>query len=590
VQQGCGLPDSSVRRSYRALADHSGVPHTTLHHRTLGRPSIEDKAQSQQYLIPWEESALVKFILQMSDLGQPVRIKHIPSLAFVATHARSPTDRPHKPPGKNWAKAFEKRHPETTARRVTALDWNRHEKNIANKMTHWFEVIERVLGDPAILAENVFNMDETGVMLSMLGSVKVLVGKGDTRKYRGAHVKRTTITAIECISADGRFLNPMIIWPATTHRSNWTTFPTPGWQYACNESGYTDSNISLQWLKRVFDPETKERANGRSRVLILDGFGTHETLEILEYCFANNIILCRLPSHTSHKLQPCDVAAFGPLKTAYRDQAERLERGGVNTIGKEHFTSLYKPARERAFTPKNIKAGFAASGLCPFNPERVLRTVPKPPAELTLAVTNEAPCQEDEVLQTPVTPVSGEGLMSLQNLILRKDAHALDETSKQSLERHVLKFAKAAQLSLTKGALQQNQIQHLMAINNEAKPRRSTRADILEKGSGQVFSYEHLQEKRLKRAELNAAKEAKAEARRSQKCTNTTQDAVETTLSASTKGRGRKRKSTALEVEANSLDFGAGPSAPKDKVAKVSHVQAAEAVGVPFMAPVAKMY
>jgi hypothetical protein len=78
-------------------------------------------------------------------------------------------------------------------------------------MTHWFEVIERVLGDPAILAENVYNMDETGVMLSMLSSVKVLVGKGDTRKYRGARVKRTTITAIECISADGRFLNPMII-------------------------------------------------------------------------------------------------------------------------------------------------------------------------------------------------------------------------------------------------------------------------------------------------------------------------------------------------------------------------------------------
>jgi hypothetical protein len=83
---------------------------------------MQDKAQGQQYLTPWEESALVKFILQMADLGQPVRIKYIPSLAFVATHARPPTDRPLKPPGKNWAKAFEKRHPETAARRVAALD------------------------------------------------------------------------------------------------------------------------------------------------------------------------------------------------------------------------------------------------------------------------------------------------------------------------------------------------------------------------------------------------------------------------------------------------------------------------------------
>jgi hypothetical protein len=92
-------------------------------------------------------------------------------------------------------------------------------------------------------------------------------------------------------------------------------------------------------------------------VLICDGFGTHETLEVLEFCFANNILLCRLPSHTSHKLQPCDVAVFSPLKAAYREQVERLEWGGVNTISKEHFTSLYSPAREKAFTSKNIIAG-----------------------------------------------------------------------------------------------------------------------------------------------------------------------------------------------------------------------------------------
>jgi hypothetical protein len=215
---------------------------------------------------------------------------------------------------------------------VGALDWNRHEKNIYPKSENWFKVIGEVLQDAAILAENVYNMDETGVMLSMLGSVKVLVSKDDRRKYRGGRVKRTTVTAIECISGDGRYLHPMIIWPATTHRSNWTTFPTPGWQYACFESGYTDSYISLEWLKHILDPENKDRAYGKPRVLICDGFGTHETLEVLEFCLENNITLCRLPSHTSHKLQPCDVAVFAPLKAAYRDEVERLERGGVNAV------------------------------------------------------------------------------------------------------------------------------------------------------------------------------------------------------------------------------------------------------------------
>jgi len=54
-------------------------------------------------------------------------------------------------------------------------------------------------------------MDETSVILSMLGSVKILVSKHDRRDYKGARVKRTTVTAIECISADSKYLNPIII-------------------------------------------------------------------------------------------------------------------------------------------------------------------------------------------------------------------------------------------------------------------------------------------------------------------------------------------------------------------------------------------
>jgi hypothetical protein len=341
-------------RTYDAISKRSGVPSSTLYYRDHGRRSREEKAQGQQYLTPSEEKALEKYMKQMADLGTPVRIKYIPSLAFSIARRRSTTNKATKPPYRNWAQAFQKRHPALKSRRMKAMDWKRHEINIYDKILHWFEVIGTVLKDSAILPENVYNMDETGVMLCMLNSVKVLVSKDDRRDYRGAGVKRTTVTAVECISANGRSLLPMIIWPATTYRSNWTTFPTPGWHYACSESGYTDSKISFEWLKRVFDPQTKGQANNKPRVLISDGFGTHETLEVLEFCFENNITLCRLPSYTTHKLQPCDVGVFAPLKEAYRDEVDRLFRGGTNTIGKEHFTSVYSPARERAFTKRNI--------------------------------------------------------------------------------------------------------------------------------------------------------------------------------------------------------------------------------------------
>lgn len=557
-----------VRRSYRNLAKYGEVAHTTLHHRARGRRSRQAKDQDQQYLTPSEEKALIKFLLHMSDLGQPVRIKYIASLAFSITRQRPINKRPPKPPGKNWPRNFEIRNPILTARRVAALDWNRHPNNIYDKITDWFEKIGEVLQSHAILPKNVYNMDETGVMLSMLGSVKVLIGKEDLRKYRGARVNRTVVTAIECVSADGRYLDPMIIWPASTHRADWTTKHTPGWHYACSESGYTDSEISFEWLKRVFDPQTKERANRDPRVLICDGFATHESLEILEFCFENNIIPCRLPSHTSHKLQPCDVAVFAPLKAAYRDQVDQLERGGVGTIGKGHFTYLYYPARIRAFTEKNILAGWSKSGLFPFNPDRVLRDTPKPvansnvnaPYEVDISSVPQGNVVETPI--TPVTPVNPEAVVSLQ-AIISQDAHTLDDASKWRLQRHVQKLANAASISFAERALQKEQIRFLYKMNNEAKVRRSTKSVVL--GKAKVMSYEDLEEARAKRATKDAAK-------------------------AEGKGkRGRKRKSqAAADVQKQMApvvdvpEFGA-------PVAGILGVSANMAAVSEFRAPVARM-
>jgi hypothetical protein len=66
----------------------------------------------------------------------------------------------------------------------------------------------------------------------------------------------------------------------------------------------------------------------------------------------------------------------------YHNEVEQLEPGGINTISKGHFTYLYTPARKRAFTKKNILAGWAKSGLFTFNPGRVLRDAPKSVATL----------------------------------------------------------------------------------------------------------------------------------------------------------------------------------------------------------------
>lgn len=77
-------------------------------------------------------------------------------------------------------------------------------------------------------------------------------------------------------------------------------------------------------------------------------------------------------------------------------------------------------------------AGWAATGLFSFNPERVLRGIQKPAAKITVSNANNIGLHLQEVLQTPTTPilpVTTEALISLQNLI-QQDAHTLDKMSK----------------------------------------------------------------------------------------------------------------------------------------------------------------
>jgi hypothetical protein len=151
---------------------------------------------------------------------------------------------------------------------------------------------------------------------------------------------------------------------------------------------------------------------------------------------------------------------------------------------------LYSPAREKAFTKRNITAAWATCGLFPFNPERVLRVTPKPLAQLTVPRADKimvGSCHQDEVPRTPVTPVSAEALASLHNII-KQDVLTLNGTSIPRLQRHVQKLANAAQMSFAQRALLDNQNQLLTRMNNEAKVRRSTKSVFLPQiGEGEAL-------------------------------------------------------------------------------------------------------
>jgi hypothetical protein len=91
-----------------------------------------------------------------------------------------------------------------------------------------------------------------------------------------------------------------------------------------------------------------------------------------DLCKENDIYTLYMPPHSSHYLQPLNVSYFSPLKLAYSSKIKGLMRCYINYITKLEFLPAFKAAFYKAFTASNIRAGFRATSLVPFNPDAVL--------------------------------------------------------------------------------------------------------------------------------------------------------------------------------------------------------------------------
>jgi hypothetical protein len=81
---------------------------------------------------------------------------------------------------------------------------------------------------------------------------------------------------IEYISGDGCIFLPLFIFKAERISSNWVTKRNPSdWRFSLSLKGWTSNVHGLEWLRTVFEPETREEANGKPRLLIADGYNSY---------------------------------------------------------------------------------------------------------------------------------------------------------------------------------------------------------------------------------------------------------------------------------------------------------------------------
>ena len=371
---------------YTEIAKRYGCNRSTLSKRHRGvQQSNQARIENMKLLSTVQEEHLLKYIHKLCDRGLP------PSRSMIRNFAAQIAQ---KSVGLNWADRFVKNHNvELISHYATALDRQRFKADSPFKYNLYFELLKQKIVDYNIDSRYIYNMDEKGFLIRVLLKVKRIFSREAWEAGRLKNIiqdgNREWITTIACICADGTSLSPALIYQAISGniQDTWLqdfSLAEHETFFTSTPSGWTNNDVGLAWLKQVFDRETKAKARSSWRLLILDGHGSHVTMDFIEYCDNNKILLMILPPHSTHTLQPLDVGMFAPLAGAYQGELiSFIEKSqGLTSVTKRDFFRLFYQAWIKAFKLPTILSAFAATGISPLNPTVILSRFSDVPKQL----------------------------------------------------------------------------------------------------------------------------------------------------------------------------------------------------------------
>lgn len=113
----------------------------------------------------------------------------------------------------------------------------------------------------------------------------------------------------------------------------------------------------------------KVRPNKNQKaLLILDNHESHKSYGALKFAHDNHVIFLSIPTHTSHSLQPLDVAVYGPRKKYFEYELSFFQKMHLGRVINQYdVAKLFARGYLKGASPSNAISGFHASGIYPFN-------------------------------------------------------------------------------------------------------------------------------------------------------------------------------------------------------------------------------
>ena len=364
------LVEIAAGSSIRKTAAKYGMSEGILRHRlkrisqggnlkAVGRPITIDKDAEQM---------LAKCIGTMCSLGfSPTRAQIMDLVQdYVRNHDLKTPFRDDRP-GRDWLSAFMNRNNLSLKKANMISSARKSATSNPFIIYDFYDVLEKLMREKKFKPEQVWNCDESGFPHDPL-KCKVVSVKGKTAYKVTCGARRENTTTLAVCSAAGRVLDPLIVFSGKNLQSTWRgDRALPGTFYSISENGCMTTEVFAEWFNKFVALVTE-----RPLLLIFDGHLTHVSIKVIEKAIEENVTILKLPPHVTDKLQPLDVACFGPLKREWEKTLNDWINvwGPKQTMKKSTFVNKLGEVWHKGLSPENVKAGFRATGIYPVDREK----------------------------------------------------------------------------------------------------------------------------------------------------------------------------------------------------------------------------
>lgn len=307
--QTYSVPRGTLQRHIKKAVSGYGVE------KKLGRKSILSEGQEQD---------LVDRLLDMESRLYGLTTEDVRRIVFKFCEQNGiqhTFSQEKQLAGRKWLHAFFQRHKELSVRLPERTSISRAIGFNRQKVKMYFDLLGNSLFDQEgrrlIPPENIYNVDETGLTICQK-SHRIIAKKG--KKNIGiisSAEKGKTITVVCCVSAAGHYVSPMFIYPRVRVRPEFLDRGPVGAIARANKTGWINDELFSDWFQHFLD-QVQPKSRQQPTLLLADGHTSHtNNLALIDKARQNNVVLLIFPSHSTHKLQPLDVAVFKSLKLNY---------------------------------------------------------------------------------------------------------------------------------------------------------------------------------------------------------------------------------------------------------------------------------